>query len=105
MSQAKVDKYKLEKANRKEIVAKEKRNRMIVKVCTSVVGIALVAWIAVSVVMYVIDNRPINTIYATTAGIDDYLNELYEEETESSTEDKDDKEESTESSTEKSTEK
>lgn len=95
MSQAKVDKYKLEKANRKETVKKEKRNRMIAKVCTSIVGIALVAWIAVSAVMFVIDNRPVNTIYATTAGIDDYLNELYAEETEESTE------ETTENSTEK----
>ncbi len=80
MSQAKVDKYKAEKANRKETVAKERRNRKIAKVCTTIVGIALVAWIAVSAVFYVIDNRPVNTIYATTAGIDDYLSELYEEE-------------------------
>lgn len=95
MSQAKVDKYKEEKANRKEIMAKEKRQRMIVKMIGSVIGLALVAWIGVSAVFYVIDNRPVSTIYATTAGIDDYLNELYEDETE----------ESTEKDSEKSTEK
>ena len=95
MSQAKVDKYKEEKANRKEIMAKEKRQRMIVKAIGGVIGLALVAWIGVSAVFYVIDNRPVSTIYATTAGIDDYLNELYEEETEESTE------KDSESSTEK----
>ena len=31
MSQAKVDKYKQEKANRKQILAKEKRNRALTK--------------------------------------------------------------------------
>lgn len=86
MSQAKVDKYKAEKVNRKETVAKEKRKAMIVKICGSIVGIALVAWVAVSAVVYVIDNCPVNTIYATTAGIDDYLEELYAEDTESETE-------------------
>lgn len=99
MSQAKVDKYKVEKANRKEIMAKQKRNRLIAKVCGSIVALGLVAWIGVSAVIYVIDNRPIETIYATTAGIDDYLKELYAEETE--TEESTDKEDSTESTTEK----
>ena len=35
MSQAKVDKYKVEKANRKEIIAKEKRQKMIMKIVGS----------------------------------------------------------------------
>lgn len=86
MSQAKVDKYKAEKVNRKETIAKEKRQRMIIKIVGSVIGIALVAWIGVSAAVSIYNSRPANTIYATTAGIDDYLNELYEEETEESTE-------------------
>lgn len=86
MSQAKVDKYKAEKANRKETVAKEKRQRMIIKVVGSVICIALVAWIGVSTAVSIYDNRPANKIFVTTAGIDDYLEELYEEETEESTE-------------------
>ena len=81
MSQAKVDKYKVEKANRKDTIAKEKRNRIIIKIVGSIIAIALVAWIGVSTGLSIYNNRPVNTIYATTAGIDDYLNELYEEET------------------------
>lgn len=93
MSQAKVDKYKAEKANRKETIAKEKRQKMLIKIVGSVVGIVLVAWIAVSAGVSIYNSRPVNTIYVTTAGIDDYLNELYEDETEEST-DKDDSAES-----------
>lgn len=86
MSQAKVDKYKVEKANRKETIAKEKRQRMIVKIVGSVIGIALVAWIGISAAVSIYNNRPVDTIYATTAGIDDYLNEIYADETEDDTE-------------------
>ncbi len=98
MSQAKVDQYKVEKANRKETIAKEKRKRMVAKILGSIVGIALVAWIGVSTVLYVIDSRPVNTYYVTTAGLDDYLEDLYAEDTEETTEDT--TEESTEDSTE-----
>lgn len=93
MSQAKVDKYKAEKANRKDMIAKEKRQKMLIKIVGSVVGIVLVAWIAVSAGVSIYNSRPVNTIYVTTTGIDDYLNELYEDETEEST----DKEDSAES--------
>ena len=98
MSQAKVDKYKAEKANRKEIMAKEKRQKMLVKIIGSIIGVVLVAWIGVSAGVAVYNSRPVDKIYVTTAGLDDYLNDLFEEETEEST----DKEESTE--TEKGTE-
>lgn len=79
MSQAKVDQYKQEKANRKKTMAKEKRNRMIGKICGTIVGVALVAWIAVSVVDFVQDNRPVETIYCDMSSIDTYLNSLYAE--------------------------
>lgn len=82
MSQAKVDKYKVEKANRKEIMAKEKRQKAITKACVSVVSVVVVAWIAVSAVVAIYDARPKNTIYTTTAGVDEYLSGLYPEETE-----------------------
>lgn len=86
MSQAKVDKYKAEKANRKEIMAKEKRQKMLVKIIGSVIGVVLVAWIGVSAGVAVYNSRPVDKIYVTTAGLDDYLNDLFEEETEESTE-------------------
>ncbi|MGN1157734.1 MAG: hypothetical protein ACI4TK_16265 [Agathobacter sp.] len=84
MSQAKVDKYKVEKANRKAIMAKEKRQKMIIKIVGSVIGVALVAWIGISAGISIYNSRPVDTIYVTTAGIDDYLNELYADETEES---------------------
>ena len=93
MSQAKVDKYKAEKANRKETMAKEKRQKMLIKIIGSVIGIALVAWIGVSAGVSIYNSRPVDKIYVTTADLDDYLNELYEEETEESTDKEDSKEE------------
>ena len=78
MSQAKVDQYKKEKANRKETMAKEKRNRMISRVCWSVAGIVIAAWVGVSSVNFVKENRPVETIFADTTAIDSYLNSLYE---------------------------
>lgn len=78
MSQAKVDQYKKEKANRKETMAKEKRKRLISRICWSVVGVALLAWVGVSSVTFIQENRPVETIYVDTAELDGYLNSLYE---------------------------
>ena len=82
MSQAKVDQYKKEKANRKQTMAKEKVKRTIAKICGTIVGIALVAWIGISTVSFVKENRPVKTIYCQTDAITDYLTDLYAEETE-----------------------
>ncbi len=82
MSQAKVDQYKKEKANRKAIMAKEKRQKMIVKICSSVVFLALVVWMGVSIVSSIYNNRPQETVYVDTDEIDNYLDSLYEESTE-----------------------
>lgn len=48
MSQAKVDKYKQDKANRKKIIAKQKRTLALQKFAFAVVSLALVAFIVVS---------------------------------------------------------
>lgn len=79
MSQAKVDQYKKEKANRKETLAKEKRVKKITKLCAGVVVAALAVWIGVSTVDAVKENRPVKTIYCETAELDDYINGLYAE--------------------------
>ena len=50
MSQAKVDKYKEEKTNRKKIIAKEKRVRTIWAVVGIVVGVALILFIILSLI-------------------------------------------------------
>jgi hypothetical protein len=81
MSQAKVDQYKKEKANRKETIAKEKRKKLIMKLCGGVVGLALVAWVGISIADSVYENRPKETVYVQTTEIDNYINSLYEDET------------------------
>ena len=48
MSQEKVDKYKKEKANRKQIMRKEKAANVIRKCVVGVVGILLIGWIGYS---------------------------------------------------------
>ena len=80
MSQAKVDKYKKEKANRKEIMAKEKRQKSITKFCAGVICGLLVAWIGVSTAEFVYESRPKDKIYVQTTEIDKYLENLYKEE-------------------------
>lgn len=86
MSQAKVDKYKQEKANRKEIIAKEKRKKMLIKVGAGAILVALVAWVGISTADFVYENRPKDKIFVQTTEIDKYLDNLYAEETEESTE-------------------
>ncbi len=49
MSQAKVDRYKEEKKNRAKIMAKQKRDAMITKVCGGVIAAVLVVWAGFSV--------------------------------------------------------
>ena len=81
MSQAKVDQYKKEKANRKEIIAKEKRQKMIQKVCVSAVLVVLVAWVGISTADFVYESRPKDKVYVQTTEIDKYLDSIYAEET------------------------
>ena len=82
MSQAKVDQYKKEKANRKEIMAKEKRQKMLVKIGTGAVLTVLAAWIGISTAAFIYESRPKDKIYVQTTEIDKYLENLYAEETE-----------------------
>ena len=81
MSQAKVDQYKKEKANRKETLAKEKRQKMIMRISASAVLVVLVGWIGISTADFIYENRPKETIYVQTTEIDNYLDALYAEET------------------------
>ena len=77
MSQAKVDQYKKEKANRKETIAKEKRTKKITKFCAGVAVAVLAVWIGVSTVSAVKANRPVETIYCETTELDNYINGLF----------------------------
>jgi len=48
MSQEKVDKYKEQKANRKQIIKKEKRKRLIGSCVATLIGLAVIGWIGYS---------------------------------------------------------
>lgn len=61
MSQEKVDKYKKEKANRKKIMAKEKRIKRIYILLGTLVGIVFVVWIGFSVYNDYIKEEPTTT--------------------------------------------
>ncbi|MBQ8279085.1 MAG: hypothetical protein IJZ23_04515 [Roseburia sp.] len=76
MSQAKVDRYKEEKKNRKEIMAKEKRQNTLRALVGGVVAVVLVAWIGVSGYNMYQANKPLETVYVDTTAIDDYMTSL-----------------------------
>ena len=75
MSQEKVDFHKKQKANRKELVKKEKRNRFLRIFLTIVIIAAAVTWF-----VYVVyqNNKPVETIQVETdyTALEDYMNSL-----------------------------
>lgn len=80
MSQAKVDRYKEEKANRKKIMAQEKRKHIASVICGWVVAVALVGWAGYSAYRAYENSKPMETIYADLDAINDYVNGLDSEE-------------------------
>ena len=75
MSQQKVNRYKEEKANRKEILAKEKRKRTQVKICASVIALFLVCWLGYSV--YDMATRPDSSaVELDVTALDEYLSSM-----------------------------
>ena len=93
MSQAKVDRYKEEKKNRKKTMAKEKRTDhdpllteigcggfLLAVVCGWLVVIALAGWAGVSGYRIYESKKPVETIYANVDAITDYMNSLSTEE-------------------------
>lgn len=79
MSQAKVDRYKEQKANRKQIMQKEKREKMLWKIGGGAVGIVLAGWVVFSAVnsFYV---PPVKSYEVNTAALDTYIDSLGAEE-------------------------
>ena len=76
MSQAKVDRYKEEKRNRKKEVQKTKRQRRLAKIIVPVVAIAIVAWIAYSGVSFYQAQKPVTEFSVDLSAINDYLGRL-----------------------------
>ena len=85
MSQAKVDKYKEEKKNRAKIMAKEKREWMMVKLGGALLGIAILGWAGGSV-YYNVTHKPEEPATQTeepkpsytvnTSALEDYIDSL-----------------------------
>lgn len=73
MSQAKVEQYKKDKANRKKIMAKEKAKRIAGRTCAWVILLAIVGWAGYE---YYEANQPKKTIYTDVSAISDYLSGL-----------------------------
>ena len=72
MSQAKVDKYKKEKANRKKEMAKQKTE----KICGCAILVAIVGWAGYTGYNYYEDNKPAQTYYTNTSALSGYVSGL-----------------------------
>ena len=75
MSQAKVDKYKNEKANRKKTNARNKVKRVIARIVAAAAGNALGGG-GYSGYQYYEKSRPVNCYYADISAVSDYLQGL-----------------------------
>lgn len=79
MSQEKVERYKEQKANRKEIMKKEKRARIFRNSLAVVMLVAVVGWIGYSAVDFYIDNLPREEVAVDYSAISNYEDTLYSE--------------------------
>ena len=82
MSQEKVDRYKKDKANRKQIVRKQKMMSIVRKAVLSLAALALVGWLGYSAWDTYDSNRVRPVAEVNYDGVSDYLNSLSAAETE-----------------------
>ncbi len=76
MSQAKVDKYKEQKANRKEIMAKQKRHNQMLKVVAAFIGVVMIGWVGYSVYDAYEDAQPRESVEIYYSAFETYLNNI-----------------------------
>ncbi len=76
MSQAKVDRYKEEKVNRKKTVARQKRQSILVKCILVLIVAALIVWVAFSIRNWIVNNTPVTYTYVNLDPITNYLSGL-----------------------------
>lgn len=81
MSQAKVERYKEEKANRKKTMKKEKITSILRNSIAAVVVVAVVGWVGYSGVTYIIDNQPRPEVEVNYTAVSDYETALAEADT------------------------
>lgn len=77
MSQEKVNQYKEQKKNRKEIIKKEKRKALISKVCVAAVLLVVAGWLVYSAVVTV-QNAEGPAVTVNTSALTEYVNNLSE---------------------------
>jgi len=78
MSQEKVNRYKEEKANRKQMMAKKKREKAIRRAVGGVVAVVLISWVGYSAVMTYQDSRPREMVEVDYTAVQDYLQTIAE---------------------------
>ncbi len=76
MSQEKVNKYKEEKANRKEIMKKEKARHLMRRCVVGVLGLVLVAWLGYSAYNVYQESQPKESIAVNYDAITEYQQEI-----------------------------
>ena len=76
MSQAKVEKYKEQKANRKQTMKKEKIQRIVRNSIAAVVVVAALGWVGYSGVTSIIDNIPREEVKVDYNAISNYESAL-----------------------------
>lgn len=81
MSQAKVERYKEQKANRKKTMKKEKIAKILRNSIASVVVVAALGWVGYSGVTYIIDNQPRTGVEVDYTAVSDYETALTATET------------------------
>ena len=81
MSQEKVAKYTEQKANRKEIMKKEKRARIFRNAVAAVVLVAVVGWLGYSAVDFYIDNLPRETVDVDYSVVSEYEDQYSDDQT------------------------
>ena len=75
MSQAKVDRYKEEKKNRKQTIKKEKRNRVLGRTLGVVIA-AIVCWIGFSGYSYYQEKKPMTKTELSMTALNEYMSNL-----------------------------
>lgn len=78
MSQEKVDRYKKEKANRKQIMRKEKMQNALRKCIVSVIGILLVCWIGYSAWDIYDSNKPVPSVQINYQAFNEFSQDITE---------------------------
>lgn len=76
MSQEKVDRYKKEKANRKQIMKRQKIKNYLLNTSAALLAVILIGWIGYSAFHIYQDGQERKVVEANYEAVDSYLNGL-----------------------------